>query len=293
MKKTIFSATAFAPILFSTFQLWSPLVTAPAVQPQQTAQQPAQPSDGDLCGIGNDAFQGGEQLTYKVYFNWNFVWMEAGEVTFKVEDQGNLLHLVVEGKTYRSYEWFFKVRDRYESYVDKATLQPTMSIRDIQEGNFAMFSKQTFDHKNKTVAIEEGKSRAENNKSKQKFTGCVHDIVSMIYYARNLDQNDYKKDDLVPVKVFMDKQTYALNVHYKGKQNGNTIRGMGTYNTYTFTPEMVKGEVFKEQKGMKVVCSDDKNRIPLLIESPLALGYIKVMLTDSKGLRNPFTAKVK
>ena len=56
-------------------------------------------------------FQAKEKLIYKIYYNLNFVWIPAGEVVFEVKDEGDLYHLEVTGRTYPSYEWFYKVRD--------------------------------------------------------------------------------------------------------------------------------------------------------------------------------------
>ena len=249
--------------------------------------------DSEFCGITNEAFQAGEKLTYKVYYNLNFVWIPAGEVVFSVEDNGTMYHLIASGKTYSSYEWFFKLRDRYEAYVDKKTLQPVIGIRDISEGNYKLFSRQTFDHLGKKIAVEQGDSRTQTDKSSHVFTGCMHDLVSIIYYARNLNPDEFKPDARIPIRVFMDRQTYVLQVHYKGKEKAKVVKESGIYNTYKFTPEMVKGEVFKQASGMMVYCSDDKNRTPVQIESPLSVGYIKVILTKTEGLRNPSTAKIK
>ena len=46
------------------------------------------------------------------------MWLSAGEVTFKVNDMGSQYHVAVAGRTYKSYEWFFKVRDYYDTYID-------------------------------------------------------------------------------------------------------------------------------------------------------------------------------
>jgi Protein of unknown function (DUF3108) len=73
--------------------------------------------DVNPCTMKNQVFQAEEILTYAVYYNWNFIWIPAGEVIFKVTDKGNQYHLSAKGRTYSSYEWFFKVRDNYDTYV--------------------------------------------------------------------------------------------------------------------------------------------------------------------------------
>ena len=60
-------------------------------------------------------FQAGEKIVYKLFYNWNFVWLSAGEVTFEVKDEGEEYHIEVTGVTYSSYEWFYRVRDKYHS----------------------------------------------------------------------------------------------------------------------------------------------------------------------------------
>lgn len=45
------------------------------------------------------SFQHGEQLTYKIYYNLNFIWVPAGEVTFRVLDEGTQYHYQAKGTT--------------------------------------------------------------------------------------------------------------------------------------------------------------------------------------------------
>ena len=45
--------------------------------------------DDNCGGINNNAFQGGEKLVYKLYYNWKFVWIPAGEVKFNVIENKN------------------------------------------------------------------------------------------------------------------------------------------------------------------------------------------------------------
>ena len=66
-----------------------------------------------------------------------------------------------------------------------------------------------------------------------------------------------------------------------------------TFKTIKFTPEVIAGQVFDEDTEMNVWVTDDQNRIPLLIESPVAVGSVKAVLKNYKGLRYDMTAKVK
>ena len=68
---------------------------------------------------------------------------------------------------------------------------------------------------------------------------------------------------------------------------------MGKYKTLKFQPDVIAGNVFTEDTKMSVWVSDDENRIPVLIESPVSVGTVKVVLKSYKGLKYSFTAKVE
>ena len=76
-------------------------------------------TDVETCQLTNQTWAETEVLTYKIYYNWNFVWLSAGEVTFKIKDEGKQYHFSASGDTYDSYQWFFEVHDRYDAWVDK------------------------------------------------------------------------------------------------------------------------------------------------------------------------------
>lgn len=243
------------------------------------------------CTMKNVAFQDGEEITYKVYYNWNFVWMSAGEVSFRVREEGNQYHLSVHGSTYPSYNWFYKVEDRYDTYIDKQTLLPNVSIRNIQEGKYTLYDKITFDkHRNLARSLR-GRSKDKAEVKEYPIENCMHDILSIIYYARNIDFDRLSTGTAIPVKIFMDEEVWPLRVLYKGKDEKKRVRGQGRFKTIQFSPEVVSGLYFKDGTEMNVWVTDDKNRIPLLIESPISVGSIKAVLKDYKNLRHPFEAE--
>jgi len=243
------------------------------------------------CFMENKTFQGGEEITYKLYYNWGIMWLSAGEVTFKVNDMGSQYHVAVAGRTYKSYEWFFKVRDYYDTYIDKNSLLPKTAIRNVREGKYRLYDEITFDQENKKASSLRGKTKDVATKKNYNLGECMHDMLSVIYYSRNIDFESYKEGEEFPVKIFMDKEVWPLNVKYKGKQSRKKVKGKGRFNTIKFSPQVVSGRVFKEGEKMMVYVSDDKNRIPLLIESPVSVGSVKAVLKNYKGLKYNMTAK--
>lgn len=244
------------------------------------------------CSIPNTSFKDGEEIVYKLYYNWNFVWFSAGEVVFRVRDLGTMYHLSAHGSTYKSYEWFYKVRDKYDTYIDKKTLLPIVSIRDIQEGKYTLYDKISFDHQNNVATSLRGKTRQKAEETRYEIDDCMHDIISIIYYTRNLDFNGMQTGDEIPIKIFIDKEIWPLKVRYKGKEADKRIRGQGRFNTVKFSPEVIEGYIFTKDTQMIVWASDDQNKIPLMIESPISVGSVKAVLKSYKGLRYDLSAKV-
>jgi len=248
---------------------------------------------GDQCDMDNQVFKHGEEMVYKVFYNWNFIWMSAGEVVFKVEEQGDRYHFSAHGGTYRGYDAFFKVRDKYDVYVDKTNLLPISSTREVHEGNYTLYDKLTFDRENRKIKSLRGKTKDVAELTEYDADACIHDILSMIYCARNLNFDQMRPGQDFPIKIFMDKKTWPLKVNFKGKFPNKKIRGMGHFNTVAFNPEVIKGYIFKESSNLTIWATDDKNHLPLMIESPISIGSVKVILKSYRGVRYPVSSKVK
>lgn len=250
-------------------------------------------SNLDACSLENKAFAIGEEITYKIYYNWGVMWIPAGEVVFKVEDQENLFYISATGRTYSTYEWFFKVRDKYEVYIDKETLLPITSIRNVREGGYRLYDKVEFDQQNNKLTSLRGKTKEKAFLRAFEVESCMHDVLSIVYHARNIQFENYASGDEFPIKIFMDKEVWPLKVKYEGKQERKKIKGRGRFNTIKFSPEVIVGDVFTKDAKMNIWVTDDANKVPLLIESPVSVGSIKVVLKNYKNLRHEMTSKIK
>lgn len=241
--------------------------------------------DSGFCGLKNNSFTGGEELRYKVYYNVSFAYIGAGEVTFSttLETLNNrpVYHVVGDGRTYRSYDWIFKVRDRYETFIDTASMLPLRFIRNVNEGDYQKYNIVNFDHKKNTAVSSHGAFKVPN---------CVQDVLSAIYYARNIDFDHYSPGQKIPFAMFLDDEVYHIYVRYLGKVKVTTR--YGTFHAIKFSPLLIKGTLFKGGEEMTVWVSDDKNKVPLRINSPITVGSIKVDLIGYSHLRNPFTALI-
>jgi Protein of unknown function (DUF3108) len=246
----------------------------------------------DECSISNSVFQHGEKLEYKLYYNWGLIWIPAGEVIFTVKESDHTYEMKAVGKTYKSYENIFKVNDYFYSKVDKKTLFPKNFVRIVEEGNYRLYDSISFDQARNIAVSYHGKTKESAKPQIHAVNQCMQDMVSNIYYMRNFQTDDMNKGDKFAVKMFFDKEVFPINVRYDGKEKKD-IKELGKFNTIRIIPDLVEGNVFKKGDHMKLWVSDDKNKIPLLIESPVSVGSIKAVLKSHSGLRYTLDSKIK
>jgi hypothetical protein len=244
------------------------------------------------CEIENTSFNGGEKMTFKAYYNWKFIWIPAGEADFYLKENKDSYEVTVEGSTYESYESFFRVKDFFYSKIDKKTLYPRNFVRHIEEGKYRKFDSIAFDQDNKKAYSYVGKTKATAVKKEIPFESCTHDLLSVLYFLRNINVANYKKGQYIPTSVLFDEEKFPIKVRYEGKEANKKVKDLGTFNTVKVVPDLVVGEVFKDGDKMKIWVSDDANKLPLYIESPLKIGSAKAILKSYTGLRNPLTSKI-
>lgn len=243
--------------------------------------------DEEPCSSTNSVFAPGERIVYKIYYNWGFIWIAAGEVVFNVEETQDQYHISATGRTYKSYDWVFKVRDYYDSYIEKSTLRPQRTIRKVLEGNYRLYDDVIYKHDQSIAVSKKGKSVDKLDTMEIPLEGCTHDILSSVYLMRNMDFSTKKIGAKLPMNIYLDRKIYSIGVVYAGKDETKRVKGLGNCKTLLFHPQLVVGNVFKDNEGMKIWVSDDDNRIPLMIESPISVGSVKVVLSEYSGLKYP------
>jgi len=235
--------------------------------------------------VSEFAFQDGEKVTYKLFYNWKFVWIPAGEVVFEVKEKNDHFEFAVNGYSYESYDSFFKVRDYYQSRASKENLLPINFKRNILEGNYTCFDSISFDQRNYSVFEKFGKTESQAETFRFQLKNTVLDMLSAIYYLRSLPIENIECDTELPFRIFFDKEYFDLNITYKGKEKIK-VKELGKVKALHFQPSLITGSVFKEGDVMDIYVSDDENKIPLLIQSPVSVGSVKAILKNTSGLKN-------
>ena len=248
-----------------------------------------QADEDELRNMENQAFQRGEYLKYRVFYDsWFTSWLTAGIGEVRVLEDSkkfhgrDTYHMVIEGNSVGMFNWFFKVRDRFESYVDEEALVPWKFIRKTREGDFS---------KDDTVIFNQFEHRAKSLTMERKIPPNTQDIVSAFYVMRNLDVTHLEVNDELYVKFMLDDSVYNSKVIYLGKEVVKVKAG--TFNALKFKPMVATGEVFDEQYPMTLWVSDDPNHVPLKVKSAVIIGSVTIELAEYDQLAHPPSSKIK
>jgi len=236
----------------------------------------------DLRSNDNGAFTYGEELKYRVHYGW----INAASVRVKVADKPvkikgrSTYNVSAYGKTYRSFDWAFKVRDHFVSYIDSQSIAPLKYWKKVEEDNYRDDDLVYYDHE---------KKKLKGKKKNMDMPAYLQDIVSGIYYARTIDFANAKTGQAFPINIYLDQEIYDLKFKYLGKETIKT--DLGKIECYKLRPQLVVDRVFKDEDDMTIWVSADANKIPIRVQANIYVGSVKVDITKASGLKNKFSSK--
>jgi hypothetical protein len=246
-----------------SFEATEPQVTNDDVEPLRT--------------ITNESFKRGEILKYRIHYGV----IDAGEAIVQVTNENkqiggrNTFHVIGIGYSKGSFDWFFKVRDKYESYIDEQAILPWIFIRRVNEGGYTQSQNYVFNHKKNTVDADGKILTTQDN---------PQDMISAFYYARTIDFSKAKKGDIFTVPSYVDEKEYELKIKFIGRETIKTE--FGKILCMKFNPVVQTGRIFKKEEDLAVWITDDKNKIPIRAQAKIYVGSIKMDLIGYTGLAN-------
>ena len=109
--------------------------------------------------------------------------------------------------------------------------------------------------------------------------------------AVTIDASKYEKNEKIPFQMFLEGQVYNLHIRYLGKEEIKTT--FGKFKAIKFKALLVEGTIFSGGENMIVWVSDDGNKVPVRVQSPISIGSIKADMVDFRNLRFPLSSLKK
>jgi hypothetical protein len=248
----------------------------------------------ELCNLNVDeenlAFRNHEVLVYAASYSWGPIFTDVGEVILKVNQTKIYpveFHITADAKTYKFYDNFFKVRDFYEAKFSVPNIRSVYFHRDIIEGDYSMKNTYVFDWTNNKVdAIVQRQKRAARE-LEINLDNCTLDVITYFYYLRNLDFSDVYPNKIYTLSIILDDGVYNIKCRYVGKEQKKVKAVKAKVNCLKFTVEVIAGSVFKGDENIILWVSDDKNHVPVELESPIIVGRVKGRILRFDNLKYP------
>lgn len=237
-----------------------------------------------LTSLTNKAFKRGEELTYKLHYGF----LDAAYVNLKITNEKikfkgrETFHVIGIGKTTGITDWIFKVRDRYETYIDEKSLVPWLFKRRVNEGGYIINQDYSFDRFNNKVITE--------NRKEFYVSDNMQDMISAYYQARTLDLSNIKQGDVISLNCFIDDEVFPVKIKFEGLQMIEIK--LGKFKCLKFTPIIQTGRIFKDENDLSLFISNDENHILIKAEADILFGTVEVELTEFKGLLNKLNCKI-
>jgi hypothetical protein len=214
--------------------------------------QPAATAADAAFSVAAVPFAVGEELKYSA----SFAGIHAGDATMKVEGIENVrgrpaYHIVF---TINGGIPFYRVRDRYESWVDVQTLASLRYVQNIREGSY---------HRNTTYEIFPDRAQY------RKDDGALEPSVS-----HPLDDGSF----IYAIRAAMPRvgETRRDNRYFRPDRNPVVLTGLrtetldvdaGRFTTTVIRPSIKANGIFSEDGDAQVWLSNDANRYPVQVKS--------------------------
>ncbi|QDA60811.1 DUF3108 domain-containing protein [Hymenobacter jejuensis] len=240
-----------------------------------------------MRAVPNTSFTRGEVLNYKVHYGL----INAAEATIEVANDIHRINdrpcykATVTGRTTGSFDLFLRIRDTWRSYIDTTSILPQRFFRNIEENHYRKKETVDFDHARDVVMVEVRKKEKDPPKQgTYKVPNNVQDLVSGVYFLRTINYDQRRIGEVIRVQGFFDEEVFNMDVIYKGRETVETKAG--NIRAIKLVPKMPSNKLFRGENAISVYLSDDRNKIPVLIQAEMFVGSVKVDMYKYQGLRN-------
>ena len=245
-------------------------------------------------------FGQGEELLYNVSYRAALIppinIMRVSIRTFD-ETLGGMrqFHIVGNGRTTGGVKGIFELNDTYHAWLDGTTLLPSRTTSDIREDSYRLSTTYTYDWNTMTVSNVRRNPRWEADRRAtiplKKNSG---DALSLLYRLRAIDPGSLTPGGANELELVLSEDSKPIVFRFIGREEVK-IRKIGKFRALKFTCTMATSDGSTYEEGMTFTAwiSDDANKIPLMVESPIRIGRVSVTLADGFRTLHPLTSLVK
>ena len=246
------------------------------------------------------AYKAGERLDFTLSYHLGAIHTDLADASVSLDSQifngQETFHVKVEGKTIKLYDFFFKIREDFQSWFTRDGLRPLKFTRDTYEGRYHATNDYIYNWSAAEPYIAADVYSSSKGKGRKQLElpldPCTFDLPALFFYARNMDFDVVEPGRKYPMTFAIDDEVYHVYFILHGRETVN-VKGLGKVKTIKFAAKLVAGEIFTGETDMMIWVSDDDNRVPVCFEAPIRVGAGAGRLKDWSGLKYPFTALIE
>ncbi len=243
------------------------------------------------CELANTAFASGEDIKYDLYLNLGLFNARAGRGSLSVTDANyrgeNAYKMVMLFNTSGLAGNIYTVNDTLTSFIDK-DLRPLLFTKEAFEGKDYSVERQSYTYDGGKVKIRAFRTMNGKEQFDEVVTTdhCTYDYLSILPYIRNLNYEGMKSGDRHHIRFIAGRKPVNMYVYYQGISSVKANNGK-SYEVINLTMTILDDAFSNQKDALKASLTNDKNRIPVIIDTALKIGSIKAVLKDVSGTRYP------
>jgi len=234
--------------------------------------------------IAQNSFGPGEKLFFIIYY----FGAKAGEATMEVSPNlaningRDCYKIYVTVKSSSTFEWVYKLNEKYECYLDVQGLFPWQYFHDKVQGKYKDIFEAVFDQEKHIVKTYKGATK-EFDKDVT-VPEYVQDQVSAFYFARTFNIPNMNEWDIISTfQVFDKKQAKSLETKFLGREEVEVEAGK--FKTIKVKPMGMEGGLFGSGDDLIIWLTDDDVKMPVKLEVKIKVGSFNVELDSYQNVK--------
>lgn len=243
--------------------------------------------------------QEGEVLYYRAAYRAKMVPnTEVGEVTVSTTldqlDGKEVYRVTGNGRTLPFFRWFFDMNDTYNIWVDKTTKKTLRFESDIQEGKYTFRSHYDYDWKAMRVKTWSQRRQDTPRTKTMPLSKESMDAVSLYFNLRSIDLNAFRAGEHRRLDMVLEDTIRPLRYRFI-KRDTIRVPRLGRFATMKFACTIGSSEEFSFTDGTEffIWITEDGNKIPVMLSSPVRVGEVRAYLRSYEGLRYPLSSLIE
>ena len=241
----------------------------------------------------------GEKLYYRAAYRAKLIPnTEVGEVTVETTTDTingkEHFHVRGNGRTLPFFRWFFDMNDTYHIWVDKESLLTQRFECDIKEDKYTFSSHYDYDWEAMKVQTWSQRRKDTPRTKTMDLTPESMDAVSLYFNLRSVNLDSFREEEHRNLDMVLEDTIRHLRYRYIGREVLKVPK-LGHFDTMKFACTLGSSEEFSFTDGTEffIWITNDENKIPVMLASPVRVGEVRAYLRRYEGLKFPLKSQIK